>query len=155
MRKLSILALLLVLSNCVNIADHYGITLCGNKACAYKDYEGKASARLDNQYTENIYEAVSEAIVKAADSCLVGYAIIYKSFPSEDEIWDFQWKHEINADFIMYRRFESNEAFYIEKAPFKLKYWGVDGSSHKLSLIYFYVDKKRAISCYDPLNLTK
>ena len=147
--KFRLLVVLMALTSCVNIADHYGVTLCGSKACAYKDYEGKGTAILETHQDFNYKRVLGHAIGKAVDNCLIGYAVIQGSFLSEKEVWDFQWKNKINADYIYYAYLETGSSFLIDP-PFNFIHLGEGIQVNEISLVYFYVNKKRAIDCYDP-----
>lgn len=139
----------LLLSNCVNLKDHYGLTLCGNSACKYKDYEGRGSVILDTKYDYDYKKMMSLAVTKATQSCLIGYAVVRDYFPKDEEVFKFHWDTNIQADYILYIRLESFEQLHIE-APFKVTEMRYEKSGpYEIALIYFYVDKKRAISCYD------
>jgi hypothetical protein len=150
--KLRIIGLLFLLSGCVNIANHYGVTLCGNKACQHKEYDGKGSVVMDTKYDYDYQKILGAAVIKATKSCLVGYAVIHGSFPSDEEVFAFHWKHEIKADYILFNRLETTSSFILEP-PFKTRYLEQEVFPRKIALIYFYVDNKRAITCFDPTNL--
>lgn len=150
--RLSVLLLLLAVCSCVNIADHYGVALCGNKACQYEGYDGRGSVVLDTKYDFNYRKMLGAAVDKATKACLVGYAVIYDSFPSDDAVFAFHWESGIKADYILYNRLETTSSFILEP-PFKTRYLRENSLPREIALIYFYVDKKRAINCYDPSTL--
>jgi len=117
--KLRIIGLLFLLSGCVNIADHYGVTLCGNKVCHYRDYESRGSALLDTKYDYDYNKILSQAIGKSSEFCLVGYAVIRGSFPKDQDVFDFNWEANVNADYIYYARLEAFDSLLIDP-PFKI-----------------------------------
>lgn len=146
--KIKILLFFLLLSNCVNIGDHYGIPLCNDKACGYKPYEGRGSAILETKYDFDYTRVLKEAINKSNKHCLVGYSIISDSFPEDQEVFNFNWEKDIQADYILYIRLETTNTFIME-APFKTIPLKANTINYtRKALIYFYVDKSRAINCY-------
>ncbi len=150
--KFKILLLSLLLSSCVNIKDYYGVAICGNKACQYEGYDGHGSVVMDTKYDFNYQKMLGMAVDKATKACLVGYAVIYDFFPSDDAVFAFHWKSGIKADYILYNRLETTSSFILEP-PFKTRYLEENALPHEIALIYFYVDKKRAITCFDSSNL--
>jgi len=79
---------------------------------------------------------------------LVGYAIIDDYFPSDAEVFKFHWDKDIKADYILYIRLESQSKVAIHP-PFEIRQIEERGGYYKKALIYFYVDKRRAVKCYD------
>lgn len=146
--KLKVLLLALGLSSCVNIGDYYGVAQCNNKACEYKDYATRGSLLLDSVYDYDYQRVITKAVVKSTQMCLISYAIIPDHFPSEDSIFEFHWERRINADYAYYARLETNSSLLIDP-PFKIKYLETAGEAKKLSFIFFYVKKERAINCYN------
>jgi len=146
----------LTLSGCVNIADHYGVALCGVKACDYQwrkseDYpKTGAPVILETKYDYSLARLLSFPIIKSSEVCLIGYAVIHGTFPSDQEVFEFN--KNIEADYILYGRLETTDSLLIEP-PFKVTYLEENFAPKKISLIYFYVDKKRAVTCFNPSNL--
>lgn len=147
-----LLLLTTLLANCttINLKDHYGVTLCGDKACDYKPYEGRGTVFLDTKYDYDYKKMMSLAVTKSVNSCLIGYAVIHNHFPKDEEVFKFHWENNIGADYILYIRLETFEQIQVE-SPFGISEvpYGNTGS-YETALIFFYVEKKRAINCYNP-----
>ncbi len=97
-----------LLTNCTSI-NLNGVTLCGDKACDYKSYEGRGTTYLDTKYDYDYKKMMSLAITKSFNSCLIGYAVINNSFPKDEDVFEFHWDNNIQADYILYIRLETND----------------------------------------------
>lgn len=151
-KYLFLLLLTTLLANCttINLKDHYSVALCGDKACDYKPYEGRGSAILVTDYHYDYEKMMSLALTKAVNSCLIGYAIVKNHFPKDEDVFKFHWDNNIQSDYMLYIRLETFEQLDIEP-PFNIKErdYGNTGP-YETALIFFYVEKKRAINCYNP-----